>query len=67
MTYDGKRWGAGDGLQPRTAVGLLWPADAEPPATDVQPGQLDVHVLDLEQRNLPIPVEPRQLARNNFV
>jgi transglutaminase-like putative cysteine protease len=62
MEFDGKRWGAGDGLQPRTAVGLLWPQDAASPAPDVQPGQLDVHVLDLEQRNLPIPVEPRQLA-----
>lgn len=61
MSYDGVRWGAGDGLQPRTATGLLWPTLAEPPAPDAPGGTLDVEVLNLQQRNLPIPVEPRQL------
>lgn len=62
MSYASGRWGAGDGLQPRTATGLLWPTDGEAPNGGAAQATLDVEVLDLQQRNLPIPVEPRELT-----
>ena len=55
VDFDGRRWApspAGD-LLPTGAV--LWPE----PTTAVPTEQVDVQVTDLDQRSLPIPLDPR--------